>query len=66
MTLNPLVLHCDYFPCIFIPAFNVTGLDRKEPVIYHGYTLTSKLPFREVIHTIKVRTDNTATNTVYM
>ncbi|XP_064406324.1 1-phosphatidylinositol 4,5-bisphosphate phosphodiesterase delta-1-like [Halichondria panicea] len=34
-------------------TFNVTGLDRKEPVIYHGYTLTSKLPFREVIHTIK-------------
>ena len=25
-----------------------------EPVIYHGYTLTTKLPFREVIHTIKV------------
>jgi hypothetical protein len=24
-----------------------------EPVIYHGYTFTTKLPFREVIHTIK-------------
>ncbi|KAJ8251039.1 hypothetical protein GJAV_G00216560, partial [Gymnothorax javanicus] len=26
--------------------------DRGEPVIYHGHTLTSKVPFREVIETI--------------
>ena len=32
----------------------VTNLEEREPIIYHGYTLTSKLPFREVIHTIKV------------
>jgi len=30
----------------------VTG--SGEPIIYHGYTLTTKLPFREVIQTIKV------------
>ena len=34
------------------PAFNVTG--SGEPIIYHGFTLTTKLPFREVIQTIKV------------
>ncbi|KAJ8245941.1 hypothetical protein GJAV_G00261940 [Gymnothorax javanicus] len=26
--------------------------DKGEPVIYHGHTLTSKVPFKEVIHTI--------------
>lgn len=26
--------------------------DRGEPVIYHGHTLTSKVPFKEVIETI--------------
>ena len=26
--------------------------DRGEPVIYHGHTLTSKVPFKEVIKTI--------------
>ena len=40
--------------CIPI-AFNVTNLEEREPIIYHGYTLTTKLPFREVIHTIKVQ-----------
>ena len=39
---------------LFFSALNVTNLDEREPIIYHGYTLTSKLPFREVIHTIKV------------
>ncbi len=43
-------------------AFNVTGLDSKEPVIYHGYTLTSKIPFREVIHTLRVSTPHTLTH----
>ena len=39
-------------PSFSPPAFNVTG--SGEPIIYHGYTLTTKLPFREVIQTIKV------------
>lgn len=26
--------------------------DKGEPVIYHGHTLTSKVPFKEVIETI--------------
>ena len=39
---------------LFLAALNVINLEEREPIIYHGYTLTSKLPFREVIHTIKV------------
>ena len=39
--------------CISI-ALNITNLDEKEPIVYHGYTLTTKLPFREVVHAIKV------------
>lgn len=39
---------------IFPTALNVSNLDLREPIIYHGFTLTTKLPFREVIHTIKV------------
>lgn len=27
--------------------------DKGEPVIYHGHTLTSKVPFKEVIETIR-------------
>ena len=33
-------------------ALRVTGV--SEPVIYHGYTFTTKLPFRDVIETIRV------------
>lgn len=28
---------------------------KREPIIYHGYTLTTKLPFNKVIQTIKVK-----------
>lgn len=28
--------------------------EEREPIIYHGYSLTTKLPFRDVIHSIKV------------
>ena len=28
--------------------------EEREPIIYHGHTLTTKLPFRDVINTIKV------------
>ena len=37
-------------------ALNITNLGDKEPIVYHGYTLTTKLPFREVVHAIKVAT----------
>lgn len=30
------------------------GLSEKEAVIYHGYTLTTKIAFRDVIHAINV------------
>lgn len=59
------------YSLMFLPtAFNVTGLTNKEPVIYHGYTLTTKIPFREVIHTINVSLillilNNTLTCTVH-
>ena len=33
---------------------NVNDLKEREPIIYHGFTLTTKIPFREVVHTIKV------------
>ena len=48
--------YCVLFSICFVvfAALNVTSLEEREPIIYHGYTLTSKLPFREVIHTIKV------------
>ncbi len=39
---------------VFISVWNVTGLSDKEPVIYHGHTLTTKVAFRDVIHTINV------------
>ena len=39
-------------PYMCTGRLNVTGV--SEPIIYHGFTLTSKLPFREVIQTIKV------------
>ena len=39
----------------FLSVLNVTGLSDKEPVIYHGHTLTTKIAFRDVIHTINVR-----------
>ena len=29
-------------------------LPEREPIIYHGFTLTTKLPFRDVIHAIRV------------
>ena len=35
-------------------ALNVIKLPEREPIIYHGFTLTTKLPFRDVIHTIRV------------
>lgn len=53
--LNPglsrfyLAIMCGFAPA----AFSMTGVG--EPLIYHGYTLTTKLPFREVIQTIRVR-----------
>ena len=28
--------------------------EEREPIIYHGHTLTTKLPFTDVINTIKV------------
>ena len=31
-----------------------SGLTEKEPAIYHGYTLTTKIPFRDVVHAINV------------
>ena len=30
------------------------SLSEKEAVIYHGYTLTTKIAFRDVIHAINV------------
>ena len=39
---------------LLLTALNINELDEREPIIYHGFTLTSKLRFREVMHTIKV------------
>ena len=38
-------------------CFIFVAMNRRktEPIIYHGYTLTTKLPFHKVIQTIKVQ-----------
>ena len=46
------VIDCSAF--FFFLVLNVNGLTEREPVIYHGHTLTTKIAFRDVIHAINV------------
>ena len=52
MKLSNLILHFNIFFFFALAAMKMT---KSEPIIHHGYTFTTKLPFNKVIQTIKVQ-----------
>ena len=52
MIMDTAFSSCLSTHCVCSVALRVTG--GGEPVIWHGFTLTDMLPFRDVIETIKV------------
>ena len=48
--------HVSRNECCLVCSVRIeNSLSEKEAVIYHGYTLTTKIAFRDVIHAINVR-----------
>ena len=48
-----IVYSCSYPPPLPIHTVDCWDGPDGEPIIYHGYTLTSKIPFNEVIEAVR-------------